>query len=52
MRNIIGTLVLAAALLLAPLARAEETLEIGGVGGANAVVWAHYIAEAKGLYAA
>ena len=43
----------AAFLALAPLAApAEETLEIGGVGGANAVVWAHYIAEAKGLYAA
>jgi NitT/TauT family transport system substrate-binding protein len=52
MRNIFATVVLAGALLAAPLARAEETLEIGGVGGANAVVWAHYIAEAKGLYAA
>ena len=42
----------AALLAAAPFARAEETLEIGGVGGANAVVWLHYIAEAKGLYAA
>jgi len=40
----------AALLAAAPFVRAEETLEIGGVGGANAVVWAHYIAEAKGFY--
>jgi NitT/TauT family transport system substrate-binding protein len=47
---------LAAALLLAaslaaPQARAAETLQVGAVGSANAVVWPHYIAEAKGLYA-
>lgn len=52
MRSIFATVVLAAALLAAPVARAEETLQVGGVGGANAVVWLHYIAEAKGLYAA
>jgi NitT/TauT family transport system substrate-binding protein len=47
---------LAAALLLAavpaaPQARAAETLQVGAVGAANAVVWPHYIAEAKGFYA-
>jgi NitT/TauT family transport system substrate-binding protein len=31
---------------------AAETIELGAVGSANAVVWPHYIAEAKGLYAA
>jgi len=30
---------------------AEEELSVGGVGGPNAVVWPHYVAEAKGLYA-
>ncbi len=53
MRNIFATAALGAALLAAaPVARAQQTqtLEIGGVGGANAVVWAHYIAEAKGFY--
>jgi NitT/TauT family transport system substrate-binding protein len=48
----LGAALCAAVVALAPLARAEETLEVGGVGGANAVVWAHYIAEAEGLYAA
>jgi NitT/TauT family transport system substrate-binding protein len=38
-------------LLAAPGAGAQETLAVGAVGGANAVVWPHYIAEAKGFYA-
>src|SRR5277367_4863427 len=42
----LGVAVLAAA----PPAQALETLEVGGVGSANAVTWPHYIAEAKGLY--
>ena len=50
----IAKIAMAGALFCAAVtgARAEETLEIGGVGGANAVVWLHYIAEAKGFYAA
>ncbi|HXQ53160.1 MAG TPA: ABC transporter substrate-binding protein [Stellaceae bacterium] len=52
MRKILATLAIAGAMLAAPAARAEETLQVGGVGGANAVVWLHYIAEAKGFYAA
>lgn len=39
-------------LAAAPGARAAEELSIGAVGSANAVLWPHYIAEAKGLYAA
>jgi NitT/TauT family transport system substrate-binding protein len=42
----------AAVLAAAPLARADETLQVGGVGAANAVTWPHYIADAKGLYKA
>src|ERR1700733_10890108 len=42
---------LLAAVLVAPQARGGETLQVGAVGAANAVVWPHYIAEAKGLYA-
>ncbi|HUK60184.1 MAG TPA: ABC transporter substrate-binding protein [Stellaceae bacterium] len=52
MRKFQALMLIAAGLVAGSAARAEETLEIGGVGGANAVVWAHYIAEAKGLYAA
>jgi NitT/TauT family transport system substrate-binding protein len=51
MRKFAAMALLASALMAGPV-RAEETLEVGGVGAANAVVWAHYIAEAKGLYAA
>jgi NitT/TauT family transport system substrate-binding protein len=44
---------LAAIVLVAsPAARAEEVIELGAVGAANAVLWPHCIAEAKGLYAA
>jgi NitT/TauT family transport system substrate-binding protein len=52
MRKFWALTLIAAGLVAGGAARADETLEIGGVGGANAVVWAHYIAEAKGLYAA
>jgi NitT/TauT family transport system substrate-binding protein len=52
MRKFVALTMVAAGLVAGAAARAEETLEVGGVGGANAVVWAHYIAEAKGLYAA
>jgi NitT/TauT family transport system substrate-binding protein len=52
MRKLFAMAALAGALFAALPARADETLEVGGVGGANAVVWLHYIAEAKGFYAA
>ena len=52
MRKILAMAMVAVGLVAGSAARAEETLEVGGVGGANAVVWLHYIAEAKGLYAA
>jgi NitT/TauT family transport system substrate-binding protein len=45
-------LLLASALFLAPAARAAEKLAVGGVGGANAVVWMWYIAMDKGFFAA
>ena len=41
----------AVALAATPVARAAETVEVGSVGSASAVLWPHYIAEAKGLYA-
>ncbi len=44
----LAPLVLAAS----PLARAAELVEVGSVGTASAVLWPHYIAEAKGFYAA
>jgi NitT/TauT family transport system substrate-binding protein len=40
------------ALAAAPATHAATTLELGAVGSANSVVWPHYIAEAKGFYAA
>jgi NitT/TauT family transport system substrate-binding protein len=43
---------LACALFLAPAARAAEQLAVGGVGGANAVVWMWYIAMDKGFFEA
>jgi len=51
MRKLLALSLLAGTLVAGSAARAEETIEVGGVGAANAVVWAHYIAEAKGLYA-
>jgi NitT/TauT family transport system substrate-binding protein len=49
MKKLFGVAMLAV-LLAAPAARAEETLAVGAVGSANAVVWPHYIAEAKGFF--
>ncbi len=49
--NKLAAAMLLAAVVAAPQARAAETLQVGAVGAANAVVWPHYIAEAKGLYA-
>jgi NitT/TauT family transport system substrate-binding protein len=51
MRMLLATAVLAAGLVAGMSARAAETLEVGGVGGANAVVWPHYIAKDEGFYA-
>jgi ABC-type nitrate/sulfonate/bicarbonate transport system substrate-binding protein len=51
MRTLLATAVLAAGLVAGMSARAAETLEVGGVGGANAVVWPHYIAKEEGFYA-
>jgi len=42
----------ATAFFASPAARALDTLEVGAVGAANAVVWPECIAEAKGLYTA
>jgi ABC-type nitrate/sulfonate/bicarbonate transport system substrate-binding protein len=42
----------ALALAASPASRAAELVEVGSVGTASAVLWPHYIAEAKGLYAA
>lgn len=53
MRRTMAAMLCAAALFAAPVAApAAETLEVGAVGSANAVVWPHYIAVAKGLYKA
>ncbi len=49
--RILATFGFALAVAAAPAAHALEDLTIGGVGGPNAVVWPHYVAEAKGLYA-
>ncbi len=35
-----------------PAAHAADLVEVGSVGAASAVLWPHYIAEAKGFYAA
>jgi len=50
MKGIVKAAALCALLAMPATARADETLQVGGVGGANAVVWPHYIAEAKGFY--
>jgi NitT/TauT family transport system substrate-binding protein len=41
----------ALAFAASPAARAAELVEVGSVGSASAVLWPHYIAEAKGFYA-
>ena len=53
MRKIFAASLVAAGLAAGAMAaRADEELQVGGVGGANAVVWLHYIAEQRGFYAA
>lgn len=47
-----AALLVAVGVLVATGARAAETLEVGSVGTASAVLWPHYIAQAKGFYAA
>ncbi len=49
--NLVGLLA-ALAVVASPAARAAEVVEVGSVGSASAVLWPHYIAEAKGFYAA
>lgn len=51
MRHVFRAIVLVVAALGAAAAHAEETIDFGGVGGASATSWAHYIAQDKDFYA-
>jgi NitT/TauT family transport system substrate-binding protein len=51
MKKMFAPLAVVGALLASSATQAQE-VDVGGVGGANAVVWPHYIAEAKGFFSA